>query len=143
MFVFSCILMYLRNVLQLKTNSTKSLVGQLNEAGDTFPVVISDKVIGEQIVMPLINAVWYISGNMDILVTEVDFFVLNNSVNKIKMLMYVKVFSICFTHKKRVLVSKKKKEKKSLPTYPTLKVRVGERGNKHVFNCSLIHFFFV
>ena len=35
--------------------------------------------------------------------------------------------------KKRVLVSKQKK-----PTYPTLKVRVGERGNKHFVNCCLI-----
>ena len=35
------------------------------------------------------------------------------------------------TKKNPVLVSKKKK--KSLPTYLTLKVRVGERGNKHFF----------
>lgn len=31
---------------------------------DKFPVVMTDNVISDQVIMPLTNAVWYISGNM-------------------------------------------------------------------------------
>ncbi|CAC5366711.1 unnamed protein product [Mytilus coruscus] len=31
---------------------------------DMFPVVMTDKAISDQVIMPLTNAVWYISGNM-------------------------------------------------------------------------------
>lgn len=31
---------------------------------DKFPVVMTDNVISDQVILPLTNAVWYISGNM-------------------------------------------------------------------------------
>lgn len=31
---------------------------------DKFPVVMTDSVISDQVIMPLTNAVWYISGTM-------------------------------------------------------------------------------
>jgi hypothetical protein len=55
--------------------------------------------------------------------------------------MNVTVLLICSLQKNicsgSYIVNPKKKKKKSLPTYPSLKVRTGERGNKHFFNCGL------
>jgi hypothetical protein len=51
--------------------------------------------------------------------------------------MNVTVLLICSLQKNIGSGSKSKKKKKGLPTYSTVKVRVGERGNKHFFNCGL------
>ena len=40
------------------------IVDMFVESEDKFPVVMTDKAISDQVIMPLTNAVWYLSGNM-------------------------------------------------------------------------------
>ncbi|XP_056012384.1 uncharacterized protein LOC125679681 [Ostrea edulis] len=40
------------------------IVNMFVEFEDKFPVVMTDKAISDQVIMPLTNAVWYLSGNM-------------------------------------------------------------------------------
>lgn len=48
-------------VFQLNTNW---IVDMFLASEDKFPVVMTDSVISDQVIMPLTNAVWYISGTM-------------------------------------------------------------------------------
>jgi hypothetical protein len=40
------------------------IVENLKESGDKFPAVMTNKAIGDHIVAPITNAIWYLSGNM-------------------------------------------------------------------------------
>ncbi|ESO94764.1 hypothetical protein LOTGIDRAFT_161013 [Lottia gigantea] len=49
---------------QAKQKLFNGIIDMFMESGDKFPVVLSDKAIGDQVIMPLTNGVWYLSGNM-------------------------------------------------------------------------------
>lgn len=52
------------NFIAAKQKLYNGIVNMFVEFEDKFPVVMTDKAISDQVIMPLTNAVWYLSGNM-------------------------------------------------------------------------------